>query len=395
LKKPLAMVLLLSAASLLVWSLIQLFELRFEAGDVYPEYSTLRADPLGSMALYESLEKLPGFRVQRDYSTLNQLPAGIDTTYFHVATRASSWQLVPEATFAEIERFAGIGGRFVMTMFPEQERGFKSIEAKPTDPNDKTALNGMTSIKDRWGIDIEIIDLEAGSGNTYVPALVDNVTALPFAQVIDWHSGIVLNLSQPDWQPVYERNGRPVLIERKWGRGSIVIATDSYFLSNESLLKDRDTELLAWLAGPANNIIFDEGRFGIVDRPGVAGLIRKYRLTTSVFTLILAAGLFIWKNAFSLLPAYPDEKTRNYVPGKDAASGFDNLLRRGIPADQLLSTCFQEWKKSAAATTARYAPSRVAQAEAAFEAETTRPRNARNPVLAYETISRILGAKSK
>src|SRR6185503_5061608 len=111
----------------------------------------------------------------------------------------------------------------------------------------------------------------------------------------------------------------------------------------------RETERLAWLAGPSKNIFFVEGHFGIVDRAGVASLIRKYRLTTSVFTLILAAGLFVWKNAFSLLPAYPDEKNRTYVPGKDAASGFDNLLRRSIPAEQLLSTCFQEWKKSAAA----------------------------------------------
>jgi hypothetical protein len=38
----------------------ELFELRFERGDVYPAYSSLRADPLGAMAFYESLEKIPG-----------------------------------------------------------------------------------------------------------------------------------------------------------------------------------------------------------------------------------------------------------------------------------------------------------------------------------------------
>ena len=38
-----------------VLGVLQLFRLRFEQGDVYPPYSTLRADPLGSMALYERI----------------------------------------------------------------------------------------------------------------------------------------------------------------------------------------------------------------------------------------------------------------------------------------------------------------------------------------------------
>ena len=37
---------------------IRLFQLRFEAGDVYPPYSSYRADPLGTRALYQSLENL-------------------------------------------------------------------------------------------------------------------------------------------------------------------------------------------------------------------------------------------------------------------------------------------------------------------------------------------------
>ena len=36
-------------------SLYQLFALRFEAGDIFPAGSSLRSDPLGSMALYQAL----------------------------------------------------------------------------------------------------------------------------------------------------------------------------------------------------------------------------------------------------------------------------------------------------------------------------------------------------
>jgi hypothetical protein len=35
-----------------------LFVLRFQTGDVYPAYSSLRSDPLGARVFYESLENL-------------------------------------------------------------------------------------------------------------------------------------------------------------------------------------------------------------------------------------------------------------------------------------------------------------------------------------------------
>ena len=50
--------LLIAAAGLAAIGL--LFELRFAAGDVYPRYSSLRSDPVGVRALYDSLARLPG-----------------------------------------------------------------------------------------------------------------------------------------------------------------------------------------------------------------------------------------------------------------------------------------------------------------------------------------------
>ena len=64
---------------------MQLFRLRFEAGDVYPAYSSLRTDPLGTMAFYESLQRIAGFSVRRDYSRANRLPEVRDTCYLHLA----------------------------------------------------------------------------------------------------------------------------------------------------------------------------------------------------------------------------------------------------------------------------------------------------------------------
>ena len=59
-KRYFPIVILLGCAAAFAFGIFRLFEFRFEAGDVYPPYSSLRSDPLGAMALYESLEKIPG-----------------------------------------------------------------------------------------------------------------------------------------------------------------------------------------------------------------------------------------------------------------------------------------------------------------------------------------------
>src|SRR5882762_1673084 len=79
--------------------LLHLFNLRFEVGDVYPLYSSLRSDPLGTMAFCESLEKMPGLSVWRDFEAGNRLPEGKGSTYLHLAAMPSDWNWMPEDLF--------------------------------------------------------------------------------------------------------------------------------------------------------------------------------------------------------------------------------------------------------------------------------------------------------
>ena len=53
--------------------LAQLFLLRFETGDGLPPYSSLRTDPLGTKALYESLDRIESVAVSRNYRPLAAL----------------------------------------------------------------------------------------------------------------------------------------------------------------------------------------------------------------------------------------------------------------------------------------------------------------------------------
>ena len=61
-----------------------LFALRFESGDVYPAYSSLRSDPLGTKALYESLENIASLSVSRNYHLLKSLTFEPQTTFSYL-----------------------------------------------------------------------------------------------------------------------------------------------------------------------------------------------------------------------------------------------------------------------------------------------------------------------
>jgi hypothetical protein len=380
-KPYLPFVFLLVCGASLVLGVVRLFELRFEQGDVYPEYSSLRSDPLGTMAFYESVGRLPGLTVRRNFSAPNVLPAESQATYFQIATPSGAFLQLTEKTLEEIEQFLMRGNRIVITMSADWA-------ALPQ------AGDGKRPRIDRWGVGLQILTLGPDAKAAYTPQRVRNESGLPVPAELDWHSGIVLSDLDLAWKRVYARGTDAVLIEREFGLGSLVIATDSYFLSNEAMLRDRHADLLSWLIGPARSVVFDEAHLGVVERPGVAALTRRYRLHWLIGGLILLAGLFVWKNAVTLVPRRAGRESQEYIAGKDAAAGFDSLLRRGISSRDLLAVCFSEWKRSAPQA-GGYSAARIRQAEAIFEKEKALAGKDRDPVRTYRAISEILHTKLK
>jgi len=135
-------------------------------------------------------------------------------------------------------------------------------------------------------------------------------------------------------------------VERAWGAGSIVLCSDSYFLSNEAMRADRYPEFLAWLIGPNSRIIFDETHLGVSREKGVMTLIREYRLHGILFSILVLVLLFVWRSAASLAPrhdaAYERDAAEEEI-GRDHTAGLNSLLRRSVPPRELLKTCYSEW----------------------------------------------------
>ena len=416
-KKYLPLLILFACLALFVFGVVQLFELRFEAGDVYAPYSTLRADPLGTMALYESLEKIPGLTVRRDFTVSNRLPGEPGTVYLHLASEPYEWNDLPDDLYHEVQNFVSGGGRLVITYFPQTEPPFRfaddedqtnSIESRPlktkgtNSPAIKSAKKKKKSItgnitwvdlEQKWGFHESFVELPQDNG-VYKPVKVFNQFHDDLPKSLDWHSGMIFTNCDDAWQTIYGRGKHAVVMERKFGKGSVVLASDSYFLSNEAMTKDRHADLLAWVVGSGTHVVFDEAHLGTYEAPGVATLMRQYRLHGLAAGLLLLAGLFIWKNSTSLVPPHPEEQRDDFVAGKDSASGFVNLLRRNIPARDIFNVCFAEWKKSAAPS-GKFSSARLQQAESIYKTEESLAPGDRNPLATYRQISETLGNHHK
>jgi hypothetical protein len=398
---------LLACAALFAFGVGQLFELRFASGDVYPPYSSLRADPLGTMALYESLGKMPGLTVRRDFSTSNRLPEEPKTAYFHLAAGRSEWRWLDADDFHEIKNFVAAGGRLVITFFPQtgssydyrgDEQETNSVESGQLKPKAKPAKKthpalhaGEVNVEEEWGLHPDFAELPQEQG-VYQAVPVWNRAGTGLPHSLDWHSGMIFTNSDAAWKTIYARGKDAVVLERPFGRGTVVVAGDSYFLSNEAMTKDRHADFLAWLVGANTQVVFDEAHLGILHSPGIAALMRQYRLHGLAAGLLLLAGLFIWKNSTSLAPPPAEAQREEFVAGKDSASGFINLLRRHISARAVLGVCFAEWKKSASPA-GRVSNTRLQRAEAIWAEEQARPAGQRDAVAAYNRISETLGKR--
>jgi uncharacterized protein DUF4350 len=283
-------------------------------GEVYPAYSSLRTDPLGTMALFESLSEQPGLDVTRLYKARSPLDS--ETTLLILGVDPLAWTKSPTPVADDYEKLVAKGGRVVIAFLPA---------AAP-----KVAPNAG-AIEEQWHIRLRYRKASnEEEGNT---------GAIPRESALHFEPG-------PEWRVLEKHQGDAVIVERDLSGGTLVLVGDSFPLSNQGLSDSREAGLIATLIGPAKQVLFDENQFGVSETGSVAVLIRKYRLETAIGMLFAIAGLFIWHSGSSFLPPRANIRAAP-VTGRDLHEGLAALLRRNIPIGQLLPACWKEWIRSA------------------------------------------------
>lgn len=396
-----AVAVLFLAAAIFVWAILQLFEVRFSRGDVYPPYSSLRTDPLGAKAFYESLDGLEGVTVTRNETALEQFVAPPGSTLLCVGTTGLN---ASETEIIRLEHFVRRGGRLVIAFYPQSRetnlvekpppknvKSTPSPSPSPSPDDEEPAAKFLTTrdVEKRWELKFQAAgDLVKNSAKAVNPTTID--------PEISWHSALHFKDSGENWRNIYVSGELPVVIERSMGSGTIVLASDSYFVSNEALRRERHPAFLAWLVGANQNVIFDETHLGISQTPGISTLMRRYHLGGLLAGLAVLAALAVWKNSARLVPVTEAKANGDeIVLGKESFGGFVNLLRRNIAPAEVLPLAIEQWSK-------RMTPSATESVTAAGQKSPERSRSQierakqiieqypRDVVGAYQQIARAI-----
>lgn len=327
-----------------VYWLYFLLQIRFSMGDAYPPYSSFRSDPMGTKALWVSLDELEGIEAVRHLGRSRKLEHA-NSTIFYFGVSPWLYDNVQKSYWEEILPLAQNGNHLVLGFGPANslvsagEEILERVSKEDEEPRDPLAFKMRT------------FESSPDANKRFMPAKAPEIREAarriesPLPEVLPWRGNSYFLDLAPGWEVIYTVEDKPVVISKQSDGVSAILTTDSYFFSNLALWEARQPELLTWFMGGKSRIVFEETHLGLNASTNLMGLIRQFGLHGFLIGLILLGLLFIWQQAGSLLPPIEAEK-RGTAQGKHAASGLMNLLGRGIPEKNLLDTCFQEWRKN-------------------------------------------------
>ncbi len=334
-------------------AMAHLFSLRFKSGDIYPRYSSLRSDPLGTKALFEALSQMDTIKIRRNYESFKRLPE--QSCIFVLGVISGKTHMIPKKELDQIMGLIDSGCRLVIAFTPGNLRSFSKQEKAPPKEGSgepDTPSDGCVDLFKELELSLEY-DKTARPDRMAEPG--EQMPAHLRTGPVPWPSPLWFDLFSKGWKPLLVSGEQPVMVEKRCHTGSIVLAADSYVFSNESLLKNNGSSVLAYLCGSKKAIILDETHLGITRRAGISTLIRKYNLAVPVALFGIFALLFVWKNAYSLIP--PDQQNEmaqarmaqspeDTASAKDHMAGLVNLLKIHIEKSDLIPQCINAWKSA-------------------------------------------------
>jgi hypothetical protein len=350
-------------AAAFLWGVIGLFNRQFASGELYPEYSTMRTDRYGTKLLFDSLRKLPGIEVERNFLPMEFLPRdGAALVLLGVNPLKVNWD---DALFLQAaEKLARRGNRVIVAMHvdneydydrPTQENFERRDEPVAKGPKKKSGTNASFGppLKEMWGVTFRI----------------DPEKKHPHPLYFGRAEG---------WKVRDAAGAKTLAIERDFGKGSVVLMAESADFTNASAVGVGRLRQVSGALGPYGRIVFDEQHLGLAESGSVVGMARQFRLMGFAFGLAICAALFIWRNAAAFPPPRAARSIDRFS-GRTSQAGLLTLLQRHIAPTELAAVCWREWLS----TNGRQAsPERRKLAEAILAGAAGRPVEATREIQA-------------
>ncbi len=332
----------------LVFGLFQVLKHRLARGDAFPSGSSFRTEPTGLRALHDALREQGRLSVTRQRTRLRASDALLRTTLI-VAAVSPEDLYDPEFSLAGVlPELVEKGLRVVVLLDTEQavkcaknrcaSMGESDESEHPEAPPvqvKKTRTkkaNGRLNLAESWGFEI------SGSAEKN-SSKARRTSAVPewVEQAIAWRGQAFFSWKGSDFKQLFVKGEQPVVAERNFGLGQVVLVASTFPLSNESIAKERSTSFLWWLTGERSRVVFEETHLGLSEGRGVVSMMRNYGLEGGLYGLVLAGLVYVWYAGSPLIRRAP-RNARDRVTAS-ANDAFSALLMRAVPLDNLLDTC--------------------------------------------------------
>ncbi|MFH0925306.1 MAG: DUF4350 domain-containing protein [bacterium] len=322
------------------FSAYKVLEKRFTKGDIYPLYSSLRHDPIGTSILFQTLTKI-GYTV--DTLTDEKLSEDINPqdTILFILTPSFD---ISEDSKKDIVNFIQNGGRVFLTVTDSRTNSLMdhfdtkinyetSMSKKDTKENEDSSLFAIPNNKQQATCNKQ--PTSSGKGSLF--NFLEDLT------IINNH--LSLTCDWPNALTVYSNGNDDIILLLKHGKGDIVISSEAFFISNESLSKKPPLLFLKWLLNQKNNVIIDEYHHGLYCQRGISFLLKKYHLYWFMLYLIIIFILYLWHILPGFLPPLPPLIRKDGKQGQSSLKGYAYLLSKTIPKEGLLEICWKQWAK--------------------------------------------------
>jgi hypothetical protein len=337
---------LLGAVLVFALGVWQLLLARFASGDIYPVGSSLRSDALGVRAFYAALSEALPTPVTRHRGGRGSLARARNATIILSHFPVARLNTEEDPLIDELSQAARGGARVVLALDERQARGTvarQSCSGPEMDPElgrKRTQRKSFVSCErtavELWGFAVGRVPHPRGTAARAESA----ETSLP--QTIPWHASASFAELEAPWHVVYSRDGQATVIERPFGRGTLVLMAESYLLTNEAQRADRASGLLVWLVGHGASVIFDESHLGVIEPRGIMDLARDLRLHGFFAGAAMVAGLFVWQRLKRPPVRRRCDGSRGARGLEPADSLLQELMRRAVSPATALEACMAE-----------------------------------------------------
>lgn len=348
---------LLLAALILTGGFGALMALRYHGTDVYPPYSSFRADQTGTKVLYESLLSL-GWRAERLLRPAPELNHPEETC---VLVAALPGDMIRDR---DLINLASAGARVVVGFSPGSGVSDQLQRTKKRERWRKQSKGPL--------LNLELMRM-ATPPKLPGTARPDASTTLP---PLHYYSDNYFRHATPDWKTLYTFYDRPVIVERQFGRGSLVFCADNFIFTNEALATEKNASLLLWLFGNKKRIVFEETHLGLYSERNLVWLAGKYDLGPFIIVLTITVLLFLWRQLTAVSAAPPEAAGEIRSATELSGQALTALLRTTYRVRDLPQLGLKCWLDSAAAR--HCAPNRLERIRTASAAHSDDPLHSYN-----------------